>query len=339
MARTGQTVFGMVKLDLVSSKRIKRHQTSDEYTVAVRGRRDRGIRMENSQRQQVAADAVVTAAVLGLGAVLVAAGRVLARDLAPGASGDWLRIAPGAFDGADLPGVDVFLGLLASLVGLAVVAWWLLSMALAMAAALLDAAGARGAGRRTGAFAPAFMRRLALALLGLSLTAVPAAHAEVLPDPAWHPTVTAPVATAPPASAGAAESTSAAAPARAAAPAGAAIASREPAPAAARQSGTAAGIATPPVPTPPEAAWTPAVPPPDPAGLVQQPLRQTAGPVGEVEVRPGDSLWNIVARHLGPDATDLDIAAAWPSWYQANAGTIGDSPHLIRPGQLLVPPP
>ena len=78
-------------------------------------------------------------------------------------------------------------------------------------------------------------------------------------------------------------------------------------------------------------------PPTDPGHLVQQPLREPVR-AGEVEVRPGDSLWTIVARHLGPGATDLDIAAAWPSWYEANAGTIGADPDLIRPGQLLVPP-
>lgn len=251
--------------------------------------------MENRRRQQAAADGLTAAVVLALGAVLVAAGRALARDFAPGASGDWLRIPPHAVDGDGLPGVEILLGLVASLAGLAVVAWWLLSMALAIVSALLAAAGAQTASRWTGTFAPAFMRRLALAVLGLSLVAVPA-HAEVLPDPAWHPTAL-----------------------------GAASA------------GTGQQAGQPAAPTVPEAAWVPAAPPAEPGILVTQPLRR-AGVPSAVEVRPGDSLWAIVARHLGPGATDLDIASAWPSWYHANAGTIGENPDLIRPGQLLVPP-
>ncbi|GHG47653.1 hypothetical protein GCM10012320_14600 [Sinomonas cellulolyticus] len=55
-------------------------------------------------------------------------------------------------------------------------------------------------------------------------------------------------------------------------------------------------------------------------------------------MRPGDTLWSIVARHLGPGATDLEIADAWPAWYAANASGIGEDPDLIRPGLLLTPP-
>ncbi|MGY3567547.1 LysM peptidoglycan-binding domain-containing protein [Sinomonas sp. RB5] len=250
--------------------------------------------MENTPRQQAAADGLVAAAVLALGAVLVAAGSSLARDLAPGASGSRLRIAPRALDA--LPSVDVLLGLVATLVGLAVVAWWLLSMGFAIASALLAAAGASTASRRVGSFAPAFMRRLAMAMLGLGLVAVPAAHADSLPDPAWRPAASGPAA--------AVQGTPASAPV---------------------------------APPAPEAGWVPAAPPTDPGPLVQQPLRPPAH-TSQVEVRPGDSLWTIVARHLGAGATDLDIAQAWPSWYEANAGIIGGNPDLIRPGQILVPP-
>lgn len=281
--------------------------------------------MENTQRQQVMADALTTAAVLVLAAVLVVAGTMLAGSLAPGASGDWLRIAPGAFDGGTLPGFDVLLGLLASVAGLAVVTWWLLSMGLAVTAALLAAAGAPRASRITGAFAPAFMRRLALAVLGLSLAATPAAHADTLPDPTWQPSASVPamLAATPsaPAAAGA-ETPAAETPAAETAPAGTT-------PAESALEATAL----------PQPGWTPSAPLAPTGLLVQQPARgaEAAG-TPTVEVRPGDTLWSIVARHLGPGATELDIAAAWPDWYAANRGAIGDSPHLILPGQLLTAP-
>jgi hypothetical protein len=57
-----------------------------------------------------------------------------------------------------------------------------------------------------------------------------------------------------------------------------------------------------------------------------------------VTVHPGDCLWTITARDLGPLASNSDIAAAWPWWYAANRGAIGPDPNLIRPGQQLVAP-
>ena len=57
-----------------------------------------------------------------------------------------------------------------------------------------------------------------------------------------------------------------------------------------------------------------------------------------VVVAPGDSLWAIAARSLGPRATDAAIASAWPRWYAANRVLVGTDPGLIRPGQRLVEP-
>lgn len=57
-----------------------------------------------------------------------------------------------------------------------------------------------------------------------------------------------------------------------------------------------------------------------------------------VTVRPGDSLWRIAARHLPAGASDAEIAAAWPLWYEANRTVIGSDPGLIHPGQVLAPP-
>lgn len=57
-----------------------------------------------------------------------------------------------------------------------------------------------------------------------------------------------------------------------------------------------------------------------------------------VVVRRGDTLWDIAARHLGPDATVQDVAEQWPRWYAANRDLIGPDPDLILPGQELVAP-
>lgn len=59
---------------------------------------------------------------------------------------------------------------------------------------------------------------------------------------------------------------------------------------------------------------------------------------GAVRVRPGDSLWLLAGRRLGPRATDAQVAAAWPRWYAANRDAIGADPALIRPGQVLRSP-
>ena len=52
----------------------------------------------------------------------------------------------------------------------------------------------------------------------------------------------------------------------------------------------------------------------------------------------GDTLWDIAARHLGPHATDQDVAEAWPRWYALNREVVGDDPDHILPGQRLVVP-
>jgi nucleoid-associated protein YgaU len=58
----------------------------------------------------------------------------------------------------------------------------------------------------------------------------------------------------------------------------------------------------------------------------------------ELVVRRGDSLWSIAARHLGHDASDAEIAQAWPAWFEANREVIGNDPDLLRPGQVLRAP-
>lgn len=58
-----------------------------------------------------------------------------------------------------------------------------------------------------------------------------------------------------------------------------------------------------------------------------------------VVVRRGDTLWDIAASALEPVATNAEIAAHWPEWYEANRQVIGPNPHLLLPGQILQPPP
>jgi len=70
--------------------------------------------------------------------------------------------------------------------------------------------------------------------------------------------------------------------------------------------------------------------------------RRTSAPPGgattEVTVRHGDTLWDIAAAHLGPEASDAEIARAWPRWYDANRDAIGADPDLLHPGTVLVSP-
>lgn len=57
-----------------------------------------------------------------------------------------------------------------------------------------------------------------------------------------------------------------------------------------------------------------------------------------VVVHRGDSLWTLVARHLGPDADATTIARVWPTWYAANRSVIGSDPNHLLPGEVLQVP-
>jgi LysM repeat protein len=70
----------------------------------------------------------------------------------------------------------------------------------------------------------------------------------------------------------------------------------------------------------------------------QAPAPAPAPAPDSVVVGRGDCLWSIAATHLPPDASDAEIAAAWPRWYAANRETIGADPDLILPGQRLTIP-
>lgn len=73
-----------------------------------------------------------------------------------------------------------------------------------------------------------------------------------------------------------------------------------------------------------------------PAAVVSGlPLPDRADARPSVVVAPGDTLWAIAARELGPDASDAEIDAHWRRLYDLNRAVIGPDPDLIRPAQRL----
>lgn len=55
-----------------------------------------------------------------------------------------------------------------------------------------------------------------------------------------------------------------------------------------------------------------------------------------VVVRPGDSLWHLVAARLPSSTPEHSVAVAVAATYRANRRAIGPDPDLIAPGQHLV---
>ncbi|MFC9350996.1 LysM peptidoglycan-binding domain-containing protein [Arthrobacter sp. NPDC057013] len=253
--------------------------------------------MAEAVQLRVRAEAALAVVILGLGIFLAFAGA--------GIVDHWRRSA--VRRQALL--FDDLLGLLALAAGLAVIVWWLLSLATAFAAALLERTGHLAAARATGRFSPVFMRRLALAALGVQLLGAPLAQAADLPT-ATH-------------SSSSGSSVSAAW-----------------APLEARGPDLPAGRSPDSGELQPQ--WMPRVPAVQPGLVSPLPARAPAEPAGarrEIPVRAGESLWTIAARELGPGASEVEIAARWPLWYQVNRNIIGADPNALLPGQLLSPPP
>ncbi|MET3174532.1 UNVERIFIED_ORG: hypothetical protein ABIB52_002383 [Arthrobacter sp. UYCu721] len=264
------------------------------------------------------ADAVMAASILLLGFFLCIAG---------GGMVDRWQLSTARRQGPD---VDDLLGAVAVAAGLAIVAWWIFSMILASAAAVLDRSGMRRAADRAGKCCPAFMRRLAVAALSVQLLSAPLAHAAVPPaGPAWVPTQEVAVQDVP--------------------VHGVAIQAQWSPTNGHRQLPEAEGK----VPADtgeqttqaPAAAvrpdWRPSPPVPDPGLMAARPVRAEQGTppaLSEVTVLAGDTLWDIASRYLGPAASDVDIALHWPRWYEANKSQIGESPHILLPGQILKAP-
>lgn len=215
--------------------------------------------------------------------------------------------------------------------GAALIAGWLsLCLALTLAAELPGAVGDAARGLRD-RVTPALVQRWAAIALGASVgatiapgTAVAAVRtseapaSSTLPDPAFAPTPD-PVLAATP-DPGRQGTTATPAPGWPA---------------------TTGGATTPVTRSVADPGWVPSRPPrrhrTDPQLLTG---RQRAGAEQHtVVVRRGDSLWSVAAAHLGPAATDVEIAREWPRWHEANHALIGDDPHVLLPGTQLTPPP
>ncbi|WP_426298616.1 LysM peptidoglycan-binding domain-containing protein [Arthrobacter sp. R-11] len=223
------------------------------------------------------------------------------------------------------------IGFAATGVGMLIVVWWLLSLLLAFASAICQKAGRTTGATVAGRFSPLFMRRLAMAVLGLNLLGAPLAQASPsLVEAAWTPpsgSTIIPAAWTP-----LSHTTDAAAvrkPSTAEPGSVAEIRNTSPG------RGSAVDIVEP--------QWQPRPPVAEP-GLVGPRITRAAQQADspsakEVVVLRGDSLWSIAARDLGPMASDVEIARHWPKWYAANKEAIGDDPGLIVPGQILQAPP
>lgn len=83
--------------------------------------------------------------------------------------------------------------------------------------------------------------------------------------------------------------------------------------------------------------------PPAPTSLAGLPLPDrpagSAEPARTVLVRPGDSLWAISARTLGPGASAGDVASYGHRVHVLNRRVVGADPDLLHPGQRLRLPP
>ena len=255
----------------------------------------------------LATDALTAAAVAAFGLLLLKGGTTILQDLSA-------RGAPGT--AVSLTSLELLAGLCAAGIGVLLTVWWVGGVLCAVAGCILLRCGLAAAGHRTLLLAPGPARRLAAAVLGLSLTAgsAPALASVPVAAPSAEAPVAAPSAEAP-VSAGSGASDRDRFP--------------EPLPAAlAGPDGTPAEDAVSPL-------WRPA-PPQPPAGNVLTPAPRTEQ--AEVVVVAGDTLWSLAAEQLGPLATDAEIAAHWPRWHALNLAVVGPDPHLILPGQILSAP-
>lgn len=90
------------------------------------------------------------------------------------------------------------------------------------------------------------------------------------------------------------------------------------------------------LPLPDRATGAPAVSAPS----VSAPAVARSATRDRLVVRPGDSLWRLAARELGPGAAPDAVDRHWRRLYRLNRAALGADPDLIRPGQQLrLPPP
>ncbi|GAA5229709.1 LysM peptidoglycan-binding domain-containing protein [Arthrobacter cryoconiti] len=301
-------------------------------------------------KKQIGADVAMTATILCLGASMLFAGRSLLRLRLSGAN------ANNPFS------LEELIGALAAGLGIAVALWWLLALACAVISGVAQVRGRTRLASTTAPWSPAFMRRLVAAVLGLNLLVAPLAVASPTfsgpIDPQWHPTVatapdfvslTADIGNLPPQdlTAGVAPDINVPAP--------------DINPLWTPQAPTVdPGFLVRPETRPsPAAAPTPLTQslPPHNQGQASRPGGGKIGGPGSagsegigsandgssdgeeaIVVKRGDTLWSIAAAALGPFATDVEVAQAWPQWYRTNRFVIGADPNVILPGQVLHAP-
>jgi nucleoid-associated protein YgaU len=256
--------------------------------------------------------------------------------------------------------LETLVGSLAFWTGSAAVIWWLLSMSMAFLAAACELRGRHVSSKRLGQWTPAFMRRLALAILGLTLLGPAGAQAAAMAPSGMALSADSVALDAPSLSPPNSRD-----PSRSPLPRSAnAVSEQSTSPDAAGRShptdplnpgwtadrsrpesldGTTAAPRDHP-PTPLHASdsldpgWTPSTITAEPGLMAPEPRRNPSGLQAshrEVVVRPGDSLWVLASRELGPSATDLEIARLWPHWYSANHDVIGPDPDHLLPGTVL----
>lgn len=281
-------------------------------------------------------DAAMALALLGLGVVLCILGTGLVAQ--------W---QDGAARRQDLS-VEVLLAAAATAAGIGLLLWWAFALLSAGAAVLLQRSGRRRAAAVARRLSPAFMQRAVVAALSIQLVAGAAAHAATAPGPEWTPLQNQSSA----APSNPATMDAVPAPGQGDGPDMHTPVQQVPAevPTAVRDG---ASPAWQPAAAQPTAAtvnpgWQPASPVVEPGLLAAPQTRATAGPeaggsetgggAGVVTVLAGDTLWDIVAAQLGPEASDVAIALEWPRWYAANRGLIGASPDVLLPGQILHAP-
>ncbi|WP_298583681.1 LysM peptidoglycan-binding domain-containing protein [uncultured Kocuria sp.] len=240
--------------------------------------------------------------------------------------------------GAVLTGPDVgrpaggsdtgaLIGLVAAAVGCALVVAWTLAAALAVLAVLADRRRWQRLAGLCRRCSPALLRRAAATALGLQLLAAPGAIADDTPSPFWDTGAAAQEAPAPdprapeqPSGSGASGTGADHDP------------RREPGlePGLDPGVGPGPGLGGEPSPVPP-AAPAPCGPR-APAPAVERTVD------GAVTVVRGDTLWSLAAASLGPEASEEQIARAWPHWYELNRHVLVDGPHRLLPGQRLLVP-
>ncbi|MGN7147980.1 LysM peptidoglycan-binding domain-containing protein [Arthrobacter sp. SAFR-179] len=252
--------------------------------------------------------------------------------------------------------VDILLGGATAVAGIALLLWWAVSILSASASVLLERLGRRRAAAAARSLSPAFMQRAVVAALSLHLVTGVAANAGVIstPGPEWTPTQAQTASSAPSSTVARPNVPQ---PTARNSPGGEQVQNQRlphevpPAGSVGLSPGSEPG--TPPALTGPSPGWQPAPPVVEP-GLLAAPDARTAanprlgrsdtaaidrgGQTIEVTVLAGDTLWDIVGAHLGPEASDVDVALEWPRWFAANRAVIGGSPDVLLPGQILHAP-